>query len=101
MFGFHSSRGHLAPIIPRETLTTWRPPAIANFYILLQEPFVSQISQIHFCYVSRSIGKENLRSDYVIVDSQGMDQEQAQKQYMEILRSWPGYGSTLFDVEVM
>ena len=29
-----------------------------------------------------------------------MDQEQAQKQYMEILRSWPGYGSTLFDVEV-
>ncbi|KAK2564848.1 Unconventional myosin-X [Acropora cervicornis] len=29
----------------------------------------------------------------------GMDQEQAQKQYMEILRSWPGYGSTLFDVE--
>ena len=31
---------------------------------------------------------------------QGMDQEQSQKQYMEILRSWPGYGSTLFDVEV-
>lgn len=31
---------------------------------------------------------------------QGMDQEEAQKQYMEILRSWPGYGSTLFDVEV-
>ena len=29
-----------------------------------------------------------------------MDQEEAQKQYMEILRSWPGYGSTLFDVEV-
>lgn len=31
---------------------------------------------------------------------QSMDQEEAQKQYMEILRSWPGYGSTLFDVEV-
>lgn len=31
---------------------------------------------------------------------QGMEQEEAQKQYMEILRSWPGYGSTLFDVEV-
>ena len=45
--------------------------------------------------------EENLKSDHVIVDSQGRDQEQAQKQYMEILRSWPGYGSTLFDVEVM
>ena len=29
-----------------------------------------------------------------------MDQEEAQKQYVEILRGWPGYGSTLFDVEV-
>ena len=45
--------------------------------------------------------EENLKSDHVIVDSQGKDQEQAQKQYMEILRSWPGYGSTLFDVEVI
>ena len=29
-----------------------------------------------------------------------MGQEEAQKKYMEILRSWPGYGSTLFGVEV-
>ena len=45
--------------------------------------------------------QENLEADRVCVDCQGMDQEQAQKQYMEILRSWPGYGSTLFDVEVI
>ncbi|KTG22591.1 hypothetical protein cypCar_00008225 [Cyprinus carpio] len=30
---------------------------------------------------------------------QGMDQEQAMKKYMSLVREWEGYGSTLFDVE--
>ena len=43
---------------------------------------------------------KTLDGDRAVFVYQSMDQEQAQKQYMEILRSWPGYGSTLFDVEV-
>jgi myosin X len=30
---------------------------------------------------------------------QGMPQEVAQQQYMDVMKSWDGYGSTLFDVE--
>ncbi|EDO44785.1 predicted protein [Nematostella vectensis] len=30
---------------------------------------------------------------------QGVDQESAQQKYMEIVKSWPGYGSTLFEVD--
>ncbi|XP_069476602.1 unconventional myosin-X [Ambystoma mexicanum] len=30
---------------------------------------------------------------------QGMTQEQAMAKYMTVIREWPGYGSTLFDVE--
>lgn len=30
----------------------------------------------------------------------GMSQEQAMAQYMALVKEWPGYGSTLFDVEV-
>lgn len=31
---------------------------------------------------------------------QGMPQHQAMLSYMTIIKEWPGYGSTLFDVEV-
>lgn len=31
---------------------------------------------------------------------QGMGQEQAMAKYMALIKEWPGYGSTLFDVEV-
>lgn len=31
---------------------------------------------------------------------QGMNQEQAMAKYMYLIKEWPGYGSTLFDVEV-
>lgn len=31
---------------------------------------------------------------------QGMPQYQAMLKYMGIIKEWPGYGSTLFDVEV-
>lgn len=31
---------------------------------------------------------------------QGMNQEQAMAKYMSLIKEWPGYGSTLFDVEV-
>lgn len=31
---------------------------------------------------------------------QGMEQDQAMKKYMSLIREWQGYGSTLFDVEV-
>lgn len=31
---------------------------------------------------------------------QGMEQEQALKKYMSLIKEWQGYGSTLFDVEV-
>lgn len=31
---------------------------------------------------------------------QGMGQEQAMTKYMALIKEWPGYGSTLFDVEV-
>lgn len=31
---------------------------------------------------------------------QGMPQHQAMLNYMSIIKEWPGYGSTLFDVEV-
>lgn len=31
---------------------------------------------------------------------QGLDQHQAMLKYMTIIKEWPGYGSTLFDVEV-
>lgn len=31
---------------------------------------------------------------------QGMPQHQAMLKYMTIIKEWPGYGSTLFDVEV-
>ena len=31
---------------------------------------------------------------------QGMPQHQAMLNYMGIIKEWPGYGSTLFDVEV-
>lgn len=31
---------------------------------------------------------------------QGMKQEQAMAKYMALIKEWPGYGSTLFDVEV-
>ena len=31
---------------------------------------------------------------------QGMSQEQAMAKYMALIKEWPGYGSTLFDVEV-
>ena len=31
---------------------------------------------------------------------QDTSSEEAQRQYMEIVRSWAGYGSTLFEVEV-
>lgn len=31
---------------------------------------------------------------------QGLDQHQAMLKYMNIIKEWPGYGSTLFDVEV-
>lgn len=31
---------------------------------------------------------------------QGMPQHQAMLGYMTIIKEWPGYGSTLFDVEV-
>lgn len=31
---------------------------------------------------------------------QGMSQEQAMAKYMAVIKEWPGYGSTLFDVEV-
>ena len=31
---------------------------------------------------------------------QGMGQEQAMAKYMSLIKEWPGYGSTLFDVEV-
>lgn len=31
---------------------------------------------------------------------QGMNQEQAMAKYMALIKEWPGYGSTLFDVEV-
>ncbi|XP_026580873.1 unconventional myosin-X-like [Pseudonaja textilis] len=31
---------------------------------------------------------------------QGMTQEQAMAKYMNLIKEWPGYGSTLFDVEV-
>lgn len=31
---------------------------------------------------------------------QGMPQHQAMLKYMSIIKEWPGYGSTLFDVEV-
>lgn len=30
----------------------------------------------------------------------GLDQHQAMVKYMNIIKEWPGYGSTLFDVEV-
>lgn len=30
----------------------------------------------------------------------GLDQHQAMLKYMNIIKEWPGYGSTLFDVEV-
>lgn len=30
----------------------------------------------------------------------GLDQHQAMLKYMTIIKEWPGYGSTLFDVEV-
>ena len=29
-----------------------------------------------------------------------MPQEVAQQQYMDVMKAWDGYGSTLFDVEV-
>lgn len=32
---------------------------------------------------------------------QGMPQHQAMLKYMSIIKEWPGYGSTLFDVEVI
>ncbi|XP_073747176.1 unconventional myosin-X isoform X2 [Callorhinus ursinus] len=32
---------------------------------------------------------------------QGMGQEQAMAKYMALIKEWPGYGSTLFDVEVV
>lgn len=31
---------------------------------------------------------------------QGTPQHQAMLKYMSIIKEWPGYGSTLFDVEV-
>lgn len=31
---------------------------------------------------------------------QGMPQHQAMISYMTVIKEWPGYGSTLFDVEV-
>lgn len=31
---------------------------------------------------------------------QGVNQEQAMAKYMALIKEWPGYGSTLFDVEV-
>lgn len=31
---------------------------------------------------------------------QRMNQEQAMAKYMALIKEWPGYGSTLFDVEV-
>lgn len=31
---------------------------------------------------------------------QGMNQEQAMLKYMSLVKEWPGYGSTLFNVEV-
>lgn len=31
---------------------------------------------------------------------QGLSQHQAMVKYMSIVKEWPGYGSTLFDVEV-
>lgn len=31
---------------------------------------------------------------------QRMNQEQAMARYMALIKEWPGYGSTLFDVEV-
>ena len=31
---------------------------------------------------------------------QGMSQEQAMVKYMNLVKEWPGYGSTLFNVEV-
>jgi len=31
---------------------------------------------------------------------QGVSQEQAMAKYMALIKEWPGYGSTLFDVEV-
>lgn len=31
---------------------------------------------------------------------QGMPQHQAMLKYMSVIKEWPGYGSTLFDVEV-
>ncbi len=31
---------------------------------------------------------------------QGMEQDQAMKKYMSLIKEWQGYGSTLFDVEV-
>lgn len=31
----------------------------------------------------------------------GLDQHQAMLKYMSIIKEWPGYGSTLFDVEVI
>lgn len=31
---------------------------------------------------------------------QRMNQEQAMAKYMTLIKEWPGYGSTLFDVEV-
>lgn len=30
----------------------------------------------------------------------GLDQHQAMLKYMTVIKEWPGYGSTLFDVEV-
>lgn len=30
----------------------------------------------------------------------GVGQEQAMAKYMALIKEWPGYGSTLFDVEV-
>ena len=33
--------------------------------------------------------------------SQGLSREDAQEQYIEILKKWPGYSSTLFDVKVI
>ena len=32
--------------------------------------------------------------------NQGISQEDAQEQYIAILKKWPGYNSTLFDVKV-
>lgn len=80
----------------------WLIDSLTEYSSLIGCPLLSQVEEEQM--LEMWVKEETSATRTSVLEKwtrlQGMPQHQAMLKYMSIIKEWPGYGSTLFDVEV-